>query len=131
MKKSEEAREYCSIITYSNMPFFSFVPSFTNYKSSKCLNNFPRKKCRSAKVCEHFKIALTSASERSEKISSCEPFLTASSAASQSLSNAFSKEPSTPLVISKKVGNTCGFKRGSFNNDSRSPSFNTGLGNIT
>lgn len=76
-------------------------------------------------------MVLTSASERSERISSWEPFLTASSAASQSLFNAFSKEPSIPLVISKNVGNTCGFRWESFSNDSRSSSFNTGLDNIT
>ena len=76
-------------------------------------------------------MVLTNASERSDRISSWEPFLTASSAASQSLFNAFSKEPSMPLLISKNVGNTCGFKYESFSNDSSSPSFNTGLDNIT
>lgn len=74
---------------------------------------------------------LTSSSDLSERTRSWEPFLTASSAASQSLFSVFSREPSTPFLILKNVGKTWVFRYGSFNKDSSSPSFRTGLDKIT
>jgi hypothetical protein len=74
---------------------------------------------------------LTSASERSERTRSWEPLRTAASASSQRALIALSREPSRPLRILKYVESTLGFNFGSFNRESSSPSFSTGLDRVT